>query len=181
MLIKKLTPWIFGLCLCLPLQASYADTMLPIFSFAAGLLNQGVFPTSDDYTTDDDINITAFDGVNLTANIFVPTSLDGLAPAIIFINSWGLNEYEYLQQAHDLAKKGYIVLSYTTRGFGESGGEINTAGPKDISDYSTVIDYLLANYPVNPQAIGTAGISYGSGISLLGAAQDSRVKAVKHV
>ncbi len=175
---KLLTTLGLSLSLALPIHSSHADTFLPIISFAAGLLNVGVLPTSDDYTTDDDINITAFDGVNLTANIFVPNNLDGLAPAIVFINSWGLNEYEYLQQANDLAKKGYIVLSYTTRGFGKSGGLIDTVGPKDISDYSTVIDYLLANYPVDPQAIGTGGISYGSGISLIGAAQDSRVKAV---
>lgn len=148
-----------------------AEGFVPILSFAAGLLNQGVFPQSDLYTTDDEITIFADDGVNLEANIFVPTNLEGLAPAVIFINSWGLNEYEYLAQAADLAENGYIVLSYTTRGFGESGGLIGTAGPLDMSDYSTVIDYLLENYPVNPDAIGTAGISYGSGISLIGAAR----------
>jgi predicted acyl esterase len=157
---------------------AHADGFLPIFSFAAGLLNQGVFPQSDAYTTDDDITIYADDGVNLEANIFVPNNIDGSAPAVVFINSWALNEYEYLQQAADLAEKGYIVLSYTTRGFGESGGAIDTAGPLDIADYSKVIDFLIENYPVDPEAIGTAGISYGSGISLLGAAQDERVKAV---
>lgn len=157
---------------------AHADDFVPILSFAAGLLNEGVFPQSDAYTTDDDIVIYAEDGVNLEANIFVPTNLTGLAPAVIFINSWGLNEYEYLAQAADLAENGYIVLSYTTRGFGESGGLIGTAGPLDMSDYSTAIDFLIDNYPVDPNAIGTAGISYGSGISLIGASQDSRVKAV---
>ncbi|WP_079253848.1 alpha/beta fold hydrolase [Endozoicomonas arenosclerae] len=150
----------------------------PLFQFAAGLLNKGQFPESDRYTTDDDIVILTNDGVELTANIFVPTNLNGPAPAVVFINSWGLNEYQYLQQAADLAEKGYIVLSYATRGFGSSTGQVGTAGPKDISDYSQAIDYLLNNYPVDPNAIGTAGISYGSGISLLGAAQDERVKAV---
>jgi len=177
----KKTLLAFGFCAMTAVTTQSAvagDGLLPIISFAAGLLNEGVFPESDLYTTDDDINITAADGVNLTANIFVPTNLTGPAPAIIFINSWGLNEYEYLQQAADLAEKGYIVLSYTTRGWGESGGEIGTAGPKDMSDYSSAIDYLIANYPVDVNAIGTAGISYGSGISLIGAAQDSRVKAV---
>lgn len=154
------------------------DGFIPILSFAAGLLNQGIFPASDMYNTDDSISITAEDGVNIEGNIFVPTNLQGPAPAIVFISSWALNEYEYLQQAADLAEKGYIVLSYSTRGFGESGGVIDTAGPKDISDLSKVIDYLIANYPVDPNAIGTAGISYGSGISLIGAAQDSRIKAV---
>ena len=173
---------LINLSLCLsfliPMQASHADGLLPIISFAAGLLNQGVFPQSDAYTTNDDIQITADDGITLAANIFVPNGLQGLAPAVIFINSWGLNEYEYLQQAADLAEKGYIVLSYSSRGWGESGGVIATAGPEDVADLSSVIDYLLANYPVDPQGIGSAGISYGSGISLLGAAHDSRIKAV---
>lgn len=150
----------------------------PLFQFAAGLLNNGQFPESDRYTTDDDIVILTNDGVELTANIFVPTQLTGSAPAVVFINSWGMNEYQYLQQAAALAERGYVVLSYSTRGFGESTGQIDTAGPKDIADYSQVIDFLLNNYPVNPNAVGTAGISYGSGISLIGAAQDERVKAV---
>ncbi len=154
------------------------DGFLPALSFAAGLLDQGVFPQSDLYTTDDDISIIAEDGVNLDANIFVPTNLEAPAPAVIFINSWALNEYEYLKQAGDLAEKGYIVLSYTTRGFGTSGGVIGTVGPKDLSDYSKAIDFLIDNYPVDVNAIGTGGVSYGSGISLIGAAQDSRVKAV---
>lgn len=160
-------------------QTSLAgDGLVPILEFAGGLLNIPSFPSSSAFTTDDDITIEAFDGVNLEANIFVPTNLQGNAPAVIFINSWGLNEYEYLQQAEDLANDGYIVLSYSTRGFGTSGGLIGTAGPNDMKDYSTVIDYLIANYPVDPNAIGTAGISYGSGISLIGAAKDSRVKAI---
>jgi predicted acyl esterase len=154
------------------------DGLIPILEFAGGLLNIPTFPSSDAFNTDDNITIEAFDGVNLEANIFVPTNLQGNAPAVIFINSWGLNEYQYLQQAEDLANDGYIVLSYSTRGFGTSGGLIGTAGPNDMQDYSTVIDYLIANYPVNPEAIGTGGISYGSGISLIGAAKDSRVKAI---
>jgi putative CocE/NonD family hydrolase len=89
-----------------------------------------------------------------------------------------MTEYQYLNEAAKLAEKGYIVLNYATRGFGKSGGLIDTAGPKDIADYSAVIDYLIANYPVDPEAIGTGGISYGSGISLIGAALDGRVKAV---
>lgn len=75
-----------------------------------------MFPQSSAYTTYDDIEITADDGITLAANIFVPNGLEGLAPAVIFINSWGLNEYEYLQQAADLAEKGYIFLSYSSRG-----------------------------------------------------------------
>ncbi|WP_156494805.1 alpha/beta fold hydrolase, partial [Oleiphilus sp. HI0128] len=151
---------------------------IPALSFVAGLLNQGIFPTSDAYTTNDDIIVEANDGVDLAANVFVPNDLSEPAPAIIFVNSWALNEYEYLTQAGELAEKGYIVFSYSTRGFGTSEGMINTAGPKDIDDFSRVIDYLIENYNVDPERIGSAGVSYGSGISLIGAAHDPRIKAV---
>ena len=49
-----------------------------------------------------------------------------------------------------------MVLSYSTRGFGTSGGLIDTAGPLDMADLSNVIDYLIANFDVDPNAIGTA-------------------------
>ncbi len=164
----------------LPVQSAQALDIAGLLNFAGGIFNQASFPESSAYTTDDDLIIQAFDGVEIAANIFVPTTLgDGeLAPAVIFINSWALNEYEYLQQAAELAEKGYIVLSYSTRGYGTSTGQINTGGPKDMDDFSRVVDFLIANYPVDPQAIGAAGISYGAGISLLGAAHDSRIKAV---
>jgi len=162
----------------IPTLAQASDDFVPILSFAAGIFNQGVFPQSDNYSVDDDISVIAEDGVNIDGNIFVPNNLDGPAPAIIFISSWALNEYEYLQQAGQLADQGYIVLSYAPRGFGTSGGLVDTAGPKDIADLSNVIDFLIENYPVDENAIGAGGISYGAGISTIGAAHDSRIKAV---
>lgn len=69
------------------------------------------------------------------------------------------------------------MLSYTPRGFFASGGYIETAGPKDVSDVSDVMDWLLANTPADPAHLGAAGISYGSGLSLLGSAFDSRIRA----
>ncbi|HAG96909.1 MAG: hypothetical protein CMK83_16755 [Pseudomonadales bacterium] len=140
---------------------------------------------------DDDITIPtllnpsdpASDTIYLPANIFVPTSDDPNQrfPAVIFISSWALNEYEYIPQAQILADKGYVVLSYTTRGFYNSPGAITTAGIEDFSDGSAAIDYLLDSrngYPVDPDAIGLAGISYGAGISLLTGFNDERVKAI---
>jgi dipeptidyl aminopeptidase/acylaminoacyl peptidase len=58
-----------------------------------------------------------------------------------------------------------------------SGGDIETAGPKDVNDVSDVINWLLANTPSDPAHLGAAGISYGSGLSLLGSAFDSRIRA----
>ncbi|MCP5325348.1 MAG: prolyl oligopeptidase family serine peptidase [Oceanospirillaceae bacterium] len=163
-----------------PAKADILSELLPNgFSLVAGLLGQGVFPTSANFTTDDSVVFTSrVDGTQIAGNIFVPTNVSGPRPAIIFVSSWGLNEYEYLAEAARFAEEGYIVLSYSARGWGESGGLIDTAGPKDMEDFSSAIDYLIANYNVDASKIGASGISYGSGISLLGAAHDSRIRAV---
>jgi predicted acyl esterase len=70
------------------------------------------------------------------------------------------------------------VVSYNARGFWQSGGYIEVAGPADIADASKVIDWALANTPADPGKVGMAGVSYGAGIALLAAAHDKRIKAV---
>ncbi|ABZ96112.1 Esterase (plasmid) [Leptospira biflexa serovar Patoc strain 'Patoc 1 (Ames)'] len=139
---------------------------------------QTAFQNENDgsFTFNDNISFLSNDGVKITGNLFIPKSGTGPYPAIIFVNSWALNEYEYIVPAAKLAKKGYVVFSYNTRGFGTSGGLINVAGPKDMEDLSKGIDFLLANAPVNPSNIGIAGISYGAGISLLGLSKEPRIK-----
>jgi len=123
------------------------------------------------------VDIGVRDGVILKGNVFTPDT-SGQHPAIVFITSWGLPNLEYIAQAASFADAGYVVLSYTPRGFYTSGGYIETAGPKDVADVTDVINWLLANTPTDPARIGAAGISYGSGISLLGAAFDPRIRAV---
>lgn len=115
--------------------------------------------------------------VNLKGNVIAPSAA-GRYPAVIFPSSWGLNDVEYLAQAKALAGRGYVVVSYTPRGWWSSGGEIDTAGPLDIADLSKVIDWTIANTAADPARIGAAGVSYGAGISLLGSAFDSRIRAV---
>lgn len=141
---------------------------------------QTAFNAENDGTFDfkDNIWITTADGVKIAANTFVPRGIPAgtKLPAVVFVNSWAINEYEYLVPAAKLAKRGYVVISYSTRGFGFSGGLINVAGPKDISDLGSVLDYLIAQTPANVNNIGIAGISYGAGISLLGVSKEPRIK-----
>ncbi len=92
--------------------------------------------------------------------------------------SWGLPQVEYLAQAQKLADSGDAVSTYNVRGFWQSGGEIEVAGPPDVADASKVIDWALANTPADAQKVGMAGVSYGAGISLLAAAHDKLIKAV---
>src|SRR5689334_21646212 len=79
------------------------------------------------------VDITGVGGVTLKANVVAPAPA-GRYPAIAFPSSWGLNDLEYLAQAGALAARGYVVVSYTPRGWWSSGGDIDTAGPLDMAD-----------------------------------------------
>ncbi|MFI2433135.1 alpha/beta fold hydrolase [Streptomyces sp. NPDC018693] len=126
------------------------------------------------------VDIAGHGGTVLKANVITPAGADGTRryPLIVFPTSWGLPQVEYLAQARRLADSGYVVLTYNVRGFWQSGGEIEVAGPPDTADASRVIDWALAHTPADPAHIGMGGVSYGAGISLLAAAHDPRVKAV---
>ncbi|MGW3119367.1 CocE/NonD family hydrolase [Streptomyces sp. NPDC001107] len=126
------------------------------------------------------VDITGDGGTVLKANVLMPAGADGTHryPLLVLPTSWGLPQVEYLAQAQKLADSGYIVVSYNVRGFWQSGGEIEVAGPPDIADASKVIDWALANTPADSAHIGMAGVSYGAGISLIAAAHDKRIKAV---
>ncbi|MFD7977111.1 alpha/beta fold hydrolase [Streptomyces sp. NPDC059071] len=126
------------------------------------------------------VDIAGDGGIVLKANVATPAGADGSTryPVIVLPTSWGMPQVEYLAQAQKLADSGYVVVSYNSRGFWQSGGEIETAGPKDIADASLVIDWALAHTPADPAKVGMAGVSYGAGISLLTAAHDKRVRAV---
>ncbi|MEV7375455.1 alpha/beta fold hydrolase [Streptomyces sp. NPDC090301] len=126
------------------------------------------------------VDIAGEGGTVLKANVVTPAGSADTArhPLIVLPTSWAMPQVEYLVQAKLLADSGYIVVSYNSRGFWQSGGEIETAGPKDIADASKVIDWALANTAADPDHIGMGGVSYGAGISLLAAAHDPRIKAV---
>ncbi|MYQ48228.1 prolyl oligopeptidase family serine peptidase [Streptomyces sp. SID4985] len=126
------------------------------------------------------VDIPGEGGIVLKANVVTPpdNTAVGRHPLLVLPTSWGLPQVQYLAQARRLAESGYVVLTYNVRGFWQSGGEIEVAGPPDLADASKVIDWALANTPADPDRIGMAGVSYGAGISLLAAAHDPRVKAV---
>ncbi|MGQ4383828.1 alpha/beta fold hydrolase [Streptomyces sp. SAS_270] len=141
----------------------------------------GLAPTAQAASAGVDfVDITGDGGTILKANVVKPAGADGTHryPLLVMPTSWALPQIEYLAQAQKLADSGYVVVTYNVRGFWQSGGEIEVAGPPDIADASKVIDWALANTPADAQHIGMAGVSYGAGISLLAAGHDKRIKAV---
>lgn len=130
--------------------------------------------------------IPTVDGHTLEAYVAVPAAGSGAGPfpLVVMPSSWTASYNEYVGLANALANGGYIVVSFSSRGFGTACalqpacGFIDVAGPLTVADVSTVIDWALAQTPADPKAIGVSGISYGAGLSLLAAAVDPRIKAV---
>jgi putative CocE/NonD family hydrolase len=126
----------------------------------------------------DGITIDSKDGTKLSANVYLPKDTQHTWPLIIMPNSWNLDEYEYSFPAQAFAKKGYVVLSYSARGWGKSEGRVNLASSDDLEDIDAIIAWATHELPIDTQHIGMAGISYGGGLSLLAATHDPRIKAV---
>ena len=120
--------------------------------------------------------ILAADGVELRAIVVRPAGA-GPFPLLVMPSSWAVDDVEYVAAAVKLAQADYLVVSYTSRGFWNSGGEIDIAGAATVQDVSTVITWASDNYPVSDM-IGAVGISYGAGTALLAAANDNRIRAV---
>ncbi|MFR9798293.1 CocE/NonD family hydrolase [Streptomyces sp. MS06] len=127
--------------------------------------------------------IMAVDGVRLDTSYFTPDS-PGRHPAVLLGHGFGGSKADVRQQAEDLARHGYAVLTWSARGFGRSTGRIGLNDPRgEVADVSKLIDWLARrpevrlDHPGDPR-VGVAGASYGGAIALLAAGYDPRVDAI---
>lgn len=180
-----INPWLAAtlatLCIVPTAEAANCRQATPLEAavYTTPLAMPGVISPRDGTCFIKDQRITASDGAQLTANIFLPRDAASGArfPAVMFIASWAVSDFfEYLGIQHKMAQQGYVAAAYTPRGFWLSEGTVGVAGPQDVADVSTAFDWLLRESPADPARLGTAGISYGAGLSLLGLANDPRLK-----
>ena len=120
--------------------------------------------------------------VGLDVTVYFPAKTP--APAILLAHGFGGSKADLTSEARSLAQHGYVVLAYTARGFGRSGGLIHLDAPAyEVADASRLVSYLatlpqvLKDAPGDPR-VGVAGSSYGGGLALLLSAYDKRVDAV---
>ncbi|MET9570872.1 CocE/NonD family hydrolase [Streptomyces virginiae] len=122
--------------------------------------------------------VTGADGDLLDAALWRHTGAQP-RPVIVMPSPWtSLGWLAYAVQATLFAARGYNVLAYSTRGFAGSEGQVDVAGPLDVADGSRALDHLIERSTGPVTKIGFLGGSYGSGISQLVAAHDTRVDAV---
>jgi ABC-2 type transport system ATP-binding protein len=120
--------------------------------------------------------------VRLDTTVYLPAKTP--APAVLLAHGFGGSKNDLDSQARSLARHGYVVLAYTARGFGRSGGLIHLDAPSyEVADASRLVSYLATlpqvrqDSPGNPR-VGVAGSSYGGGLALLLSAYDPRVDSV---
>ncbi len=126
------------------------------------------------------------DVVSLDTTEYLPSGVDKdhPAPAILLAHGFGGSKDSVADDARRLTKHGYVVLAYTARGFGNSGGEIHLDSPDyEVNDARRLIDWLATRPEVtqdgkNDPRVGVVGGSYGGGLALLAAAYDHRIDAI---
>jgi ABC-2 type transport system ATP-binding protein len=121
--------------------------------------------------------------VTLDATLFTPDT-GTPEPAVLLAHGFGGSKLDLTADAEDLARHGYVVLTYTARGFGASGGDIHLDAPGyEVADAERMVDLLsrrpevLQDGPGDPR-VGAAGGSYGGALTLMLAAADHRVDAI---
>mgnify|MGYP001949431531 FL=1 len=162
----------------------------------AAVLAAGALVWSDDgdtqpnYTTHEAIiDVVASPGseerVQLDATVYVPNETP--APAVLLPHGFGGDKNSVSREARELADRGFVVMTYTARGFGRSTGTIALNDPDyEVADASQLIDYLadqpevLLDEDGDPR-VGVTGASYGGALALLLAGHDDRVDVIAPV
>ncbi len=166
---------------------------------AATLLGAAALPATATTTDDPAITTEAFtldvvDGpddeftVTIDAERHVPETATAATPApvVLLAHGFGGNKdgYETSGLTETFADAGYVVVSYSARGFGASTREIGLDSVDyDVKDVQQLIDEIATwdevqlDAPGDPR-IAMHGDSYGGGITLQVAAVDDRLDAI---
>ncbi len=147
-----------------------------------------------------DLRVKSFDGVPLDADVTLPATGKGPYPLVVLLHGWGLTKTMFETTTPNalfgtpglnniaLASKGFAVLTYTARGFGESCGtpSSRTAGCAkgwthiadqryEIRDTQYLAGLLVDEGLVLP-SIAVSGVSYGAGQSMELAMLKNRIR-----
>jgi ABC-2 type transport system ATP-binding protein len=120
--------------------------------------------------------------VRLDATLYRPAVTP--APAVLVAHGFGGSKDSVSDQATALARRGFVVLAWTARGFGASTGQIALDSPDyEVADARALVDWLakqpdvVRDAPGDPR-VGVTGASYGGALALLLAGTDRRVDAL---
>ena len=127
-------------------------------------------------------SITTAPGVSIDTSLYLPSKTP--APAILIAHGFGGSKDSVASDAQYFASKGYVVLTWSARGFGKSTGQIAmNAIDAEASDTRALISYLAKSRYVTQDKtddprVGIMGSSYGGANALMSASADPRIDAV---
>ena len=121
----------------------------------------------------DDVTLVAGDGVKLSG-WYVPSQNRA---AVALVHDSGASRSSVLSRAVALARSGYGVLVFDTRGNGTSDGDAMDLGWPGERDVEAAVDFLSDRYDVDPLKIGLVGVGRGGEGVLLASAVDGRIRA----
>ncbi|HEY8572264.1 alpha/beta hydrolase [Phenylobacterium sp.] len=146
------------------------------------------------------------EGVRLHGEVFTPANAPAgrKLPAVVMAHGWGGTAAGLRNDAADIARAGYFVLTFDYRGWGESGSNVVLLDPEPLhtpgeaepfsarvkplreyvnpleqaEDWFNALDWIMGEPQVDPNRVGVRGSSYSGGHVIYVAAHDPRVKAV---
>ncbi|CAN7254173.1 alpha/beta fold hydrolase [Knoellia sp. LjRoot47] len=166
-----------------------AAPALPASAAPVALAAPGVVPAESDTTsvrtTDQMVDVgPESDGssVTLDTRLYLPAG-SGPHPAVLLAHGFGGSKESVDKEARQYAADGTVVLTFTARGFGRSGGRIHLNSPDfEVKDGVALLDLLGSRPEVRRDGDGdprvaVAGGSYGGAFALMLAGADPRVDA----
>ena len=120
--------------------------------------------------------------ISLDVDLYLPAT-SRPAPAVLLAHGFGGSKGSVAKDAERIRREGYVVMAYSARGFGRSGGRISLdALGYEVADAKRLVDVLAGRAEVekrdgNP-VIGVVGASYGGALALMLGATDPRIDAV---
>ncbi len=124
------------------------------------------------------------DGTPVRLDVSVWAQSSGKHPVVLLAHGFGGTKDSVTSEANDLHDRGYVVIAWSARGHGQSGGRIHLDDPAyEIADARTLLDLAAKrsdvelDAPGDPRA-GVMGASYGGALGLMLAGADRRVDGV---
>jgi len=121
--------------------------------------------------------------VSVDASLYEPaTGTDH--PAVLLAHGFGGSKDDLAGQAQDLARAGYVAVTWSARGFGRSTGRIHLDDPTyEVADARVLVSRLNSRPEVRRDVagdprVGVVGGSYGGALALMLGASDPRIDAV---
>ena len=141
-----------------------------------------LFPVQAHADSPTSTSITTAPGVVIDTSLYLPSKTP--APALMIAHGFGGSKDSVSKDAQYFASQGFVVLTWSARGFGKSTGQISmnavdgeTGDSKALISYLAKSKYVIQDKSGDPR-VAIMGSSYGGANALMTASQDARIDAV---